>query len=265
MCTVVVFHQVWPAFPMVLAMNRDEFRARPAEGLALRVDPAGRGPYVGGRDLKSGGSWFAYTRAGVAVVTNDRRRGIPAPGERSRGTLVIDVAFAARTPAASGPGTAFGPCFLLAVEAQDAWLHENGSGAWQSQRLPPGAHVLGNLGLNEASDPVVKALAPEVEGLARGTAEAAMMSLPRLLKRRWPEGPFVDREGYGTRWAAILATGAAPVLREQQDPKGGGPWCDQTPLLAPLLDVPAEPQPVASGTPAGRGIDEAGGGGRHET
>ncbi len=89
MCLIVFAYRVHPAYPLLLASNRDEFHTRPTE-------PAGFWPdapeVVGGRDLEGGGTWLAMDRRGrLAAVTNFRESG-PAPveGSPSRGVLVAD-------------------------------------------------------------------------------------------------------------------------------------------------------------------------------
>ena len=89
MCLIVFAYRVHPAYPLLLASNRDEFHTRPTE-------PAGFWPdapeVVGGRDLEGGGTWLAMDRRGrLAAVTKFRESG-PAPveGSPSRGVLVAD-------------------------------------------------------------------------------------------------------------------------------------------------------------------------------
>src|SRR5947208_1055522 len=86
MCLLAVFHKVHPEAPLILAANRDERLARPAEPMAvLRPE----GPRVlGGRDLEAGGTWLAVSERGPAAgVTN--RPGSRRAGKRSRGELPL--------------------------------------------------------------------------------------------------------------------------------------------------------------------------------
>src|SRR3989442_6104928 len=91
MCTLILGRDVLGPGSLLVGANRDEDPARPAE-------PPGRlseAPLVvGGRDLRSGGTWLAI-RDGRAVVALLNRRGVgPSALDvvRSRGLLALDVA-----------------------------------------------------------------------------------------------------------------------------------------------------------------------------
>ena len=89
MCVLAFAWRAHPDWPVVLAGNRDELHARPAAPLA-RWDEAPE--VLGGRDLEGGGTWLGVSERGrMAVVTNVRGFGPPAPDARSRGRLVRDV------------------------------------------------------------------------------------------------------------------------------------------------------------------------------
>lgn len=71
MCTLIVLHRCLPGKPLVVAANRDEFFARPAEGPAIRQSQSGR--ILAPRDLEAGGSWVGLSEKGVfAGLTNLR-------------------------------------------------------------------------------------------------------------------------------------------------------------------------------------------------
>lgn len=71
MCTLIVLHRCLAGKPLVVAANRDEFLARPAEGPAIR---AGRtGAVLSPLDLEAGGTWLGLNGHGVFVgLTNLR-------------------------------------------------------------------------------------------------------------------------------------------------------------------------------------------------
>ena len=82
MCLIVVGWRVAPAYPLVVAANRDEFYARPT-AVAARWPQAPQ--VIAGRDLEAGGTWLGITESGrFAAVTNVREPGQP-PGRYSRG------------------------------------------------------------------------------------------------------------------------------------------------------------------------------------
>lgn len=68
MCLIVVGWQAHPAFPLVVAANRDEFYARPSAPAAYWSDAP---EIIAGRDLEASGTWLGVTRQGrFAAVTN---------------------------------------------------------------------------------------------------------------------------------------------------------------------------------------------------
>jgi len=86
MCLLVFAWRSHAEFSLVLAGNRDEFHARPAEAAHWWKEPDG---ILAGRDLQAGGSWLGLNRQGrFAVVTNYREPGVATSGRRSRGELV---------------------------------------------------------------------------------------------------------------------------------------------------------------------------------
>ncbi len=82
MCTLIVLHRCVAGKPLVVAANRDEFFARPAEGPAIRSARSGR--ILAPRDLEAGGSWVGLSERGVfAGLTNLR----PIAGDPARSAL----------------------------------------------------------------------------------------------------------------------------------------------------------------------------------
>lgn len=85
MCLLIVLAGVDPAFPVVVAGNRDEQRARPSAPPGLFVGLNRR--MLSPRDRRAGGTWLAVSDRGmVAGLTN--LAGVPRrAGARSRGEL----------------------------------------------------------------------------------------------------------------------------------------------------------------------------------
>ena len=85
MCLIVLAWRAHPDFPLVVAANRDEFHARPADPAAFWTDHPG---ILAGRDLEARGTWMGVSRGGrFAAVTNYRGAREPRAIE-SRGALV---------------------------------------------------------------------------------------------------------------------------------------------------------------------------------
>jgi uncharacterized protein with NRDE domain len=88
MCTALLFFEVFPDLPIVIAANRDEFLDRPSLA-PRRISDAPR--IVCGIDEKKGGTWFGVTdERFVALLTNQPPVApIDPPG--SRGDVVLEV------------------------------------------------------------------------------------------------------------------------------------------------------------------------------
>ena len=89
MCLIIFAHRADPAYPLVLAANRDEFFGR-ATAHAQFWQPDY--PHIlAGRDLVAGGTWLGISRTGrFAAVTNIRDPSQPERKARSRGELTLN-------------------------------------------------------------------------------------------------------------------------------------------------------------------------------
>ena len=61
MCLILLAWRQHADFPLVVAANRDEFHARPAERAGFWKDHPG---ILAGRDLEANGSWMGVSRSG---------------------------------------------------------------------------------------------------------------------------------------------------------------------------------------------------------
>lgn len=85
MCLLIVIAGVDPDYPIVVAGNRDELRARPSAPPGLFVGKRHR--MLSPRDRRAGGTWMAVNDAGMfAGLTNLSRAGVRS-GAPSRGRL----------------------------------------------------------------------------------------------------------------------------------------------------------------------------------
>jgi hypothetical protein len=129
--------------PIVLAANRDEFRARPAD------DPLEIAPGVfAGRDRQAGGTWLAVRGGAIAALTNIG--GLPRRQDaRSRGELPL-AALAGRLP---NDFAAYNPFNLLVVDAGGArvYTHTGDGRAVTPVRLGAGDHAIVNEPFGAAS------------------------------------------------------------------------------------------------------------------
>lgn len=245
MCTLITLWKCHTSAPLVLALNRDEFLARPATGAELwnGADPAKR--IVAGRDLKSGGTWFGVGPNVVAGLTNHRSTIPSRPGIRTRGDLVVRALQSPNVRAAADeltalPAKEFGDFHLLACDRETMLWITNRSGEFEVTEVAPGVHVLGNYGLDNETDPVVANLHQALNGVASLPRAELDNFLKSVLARKGPGWPCVDMGPYGTRSSAILHWGGDHDKLLTTD---GSPdrteWRDQTRLLAQLSEPAA--------------------------
>jgi uncharacterized protein with NRDE domain len=144
-CTILLRLDPNAEEPVVLAANRDEFRARPADD-PLRIRPG----VFAGRDRQAGGTWLAVRAGGLAALTNiggAARRS----DARSRGDLPL-AALAGRLP---DDFADYNPFNLLVVDAAGArvYTHAGDGRAVAPVRLGPGCHAIVNEPFGAAACP----------------------------------------------------------------------------------------------------------------
>jgi uncharacterized protein with NRDE domain len=260
LCIILLFFQVHPQIPLVVAANRDEYYARRASGPELlATEPR----VVGGRDLERGGTWMGFAEGGLFVgLTNRRTIGPPEPARRSRGEIVMSALHTASVAGAekllaSVDARQFNPYNLVFGDARSLRVAYSLGGDdpyVRVQPLSPGLHVLAN---DSIGTPMPKAR--RAEELVRPLAERPWYELAPALHRVLadhtmpaledvPEPPpWMDRAiaqrlqsicvhtpAYGTRSSTIAAVGNDGVLHYGFIP---GPPCttalvDATHLLA---------------------------------
>jgi hypothetical protein len=164
-CTVFVRLDPGAPWPLLLGAIRDEFVARPWDPPA-RHWAGDRSRFVGGRDRTAGGTWLAVDpspdRPAVAALLNGLPRD-PRDGERpprpTRGELALRVLAGGGVPAGDElePYDRF---HLLLATGAGAELWTWDAEAMVHRVLHPGRHIVVNLGLDAAEDPLVPHFAP---------------------------------------------------------------------------------------------------------
>ena len=240
MCLIAVAWRLHPRYPLAIAANRDEARARPAAPAA--IDPEA-GDVYGGRDLVQGGGWLQLSARGrLAAVTNVRDgRGVRTPAPRSRGWLVRDFvrgdseahAFARGPAAVAGHG----PFNALFWDGR-ALVHASNHPATSAAPVPAGVHAMSN-GAFDAPWPKSRAATRALEAwLCSPAADADPMQAPDALEplfaaladtapapdadlpdtgvglalERALSPPFVRGGDYGTRCSSVVLVGARHAL-----------------------------------------------------
>src|SRR6201994_1967616 len=90
MCTFVILRRPGENWPVLIAANRDEMIDRP--WLPPDRHWPDRPEVVAGQDVLAGGSWLGLKDPGVVADILNRHGSLgPAPGQRSRGELVLEA------------------------------------------------------------------------------------------------------------------------------------------------------------------------------
>jgi uncharacterized protein with NRDE domain len=153
MCVAAIAIGAHPAWPLVVASNRDEFYERPSSALARWTSTEGHS-IVSGRDLRDGGTWLGFSGTRAALLTNVRE-GAAARGTRSRGELALkwfhsgaDVyAFYAQLPLAEYGGFNL----MLGDWAKNEWFYISNRGPQAGKgplALENGVYGLSNASLD---------------------------------------------------------------------------------------------------------------------
>ena len=158
MCTLAIYFKVFADFPIVVAANRDEFIARPANPpTVLCEEPL----VVGGKDLRAGGTWLAINQFGMIAGLLNRRSDLPAdPDCRSRGLLCLDVLRqstvegAVRFLTEQDPEN-YNPFNLMVAAGDRAAVAHNRQGRIEITDLAPGLHLLTNLDVDDFECPKI--------------------------------------------------------------------------------------------------------------
>lgn len=227
MCLILFAHGVHPAWPLVVAANRDEFHARPAAPAGWWAERRG---VLAGRDLEAGGTWLGLGASGrFAAVTNFTEAPPEPVPPRSRGDLVADFLAGDVPPevylhAVASEGQAYRGFNLLVGNARELWYFSNRAGA--PVRLDPGIYGLSNHLLDTAWPKVRRgksALASFTEAEARADVPALLELLgddtqpddaelaaaglePEAARRVAP--CFIRGDVYGTRASTVVLLAA---------------------------------------------------------
>lgn len=207
MCTLIALHHTVSGYPLVLGMNRDERRDRPAAPWSVYSE---KPRIVAPRDAKSGGTWIGTNEYRlVAALSN--RRGRDSTTARSRGLLVaealerdrpVPVDFLVRSEVAAHEYNFF---HLWAANREEmrCWRYD---GAVASLRGGPGVNVLTNRGFNEFGDPKALLVRQLVRDTQVGEIGDAVKALQAALRYHGGEAEICNHGAIaGTVSSSILA------------------------------------------------------------
>lgn len=236
MCTLVVSSRQHPRWPLIVAANRDELWARPAQGLGPWADR----PLLAPKDLQAGGTWLGLNAWRHFVGVTNRFLAPRHPERRSRGALVVEALdqptpLALRHRMTGVDAAGFNACHLVSASVDEVWSHALIDDRLVSTPLGPGLHVVTER--SYAAEPAARE-ATVREAWARLPRDADGAPTPEglrgLLASRRADDPLASvcvelpEYQYGTRSSFVLFLGA-----DDEDTRvfetDGRP--DQTPLV----------------------------------
>ena len=174
MCTLVLLRRPGHDWPLVVAANRDEMIDRPARPPARHWPD--RPEVVAGLDELAGGSWLGLNDHGVVAGILNRFGTLgPAPGQRSRGELVLEAldhadALAAALALGDVDPRAYRSFNMIIADNRDAfWLrHADPSGTLPVEVKPiaAGLAMIAAGDLDETGDAAARPLSPAISRAA---------------------------------------------------------------------------------------------------
>ena len=243
MCLAVIALDAHPRYNVVLAANRDEYHARPAQAAHWWTD-ADASPILAGRDLAQGGTWLGLAPDGrFAFVTNFREPGRFDPDAPSRGALVPALLRARRDFADAlasivADAQRYNGFNLVAGDTSAAAFGSNRADG--VVRLARGIHGVSNARLDTPWPKVVRAKAGLAAWVASAGTDPATLwqvladtriasddELPSTgitpERERLLSSPFIVSDDYGTRCSTLVMLGRdgiAQFVERSFDAKG---------------------------------------------
>jgi uncharacterized protein with NRDE domain len=209
-CLIVVAWQARADFPLVVAANRDEWRARPAEPAQWWRD---RPAILAGRDLEAGGSWMGVGRDGrFAAVTNFRDPSDKRSTARSRGELVTGYLSGSAKPREYAERLApdvreYNGFNLILGDRVSLVFFSSREGV--ARDIEPGVHGLSNHLLDEPWPKVLHGRAAMERALAEENPAPALFDM--LSDANGADDEHLPQTGVGLEWerrlSAALITG----------------------------------------------------------
>lgn len=222
MCLILLAWRAHPAYPLVLAANRDEFFVRPSAAAGFWPEAP---QVLAGRDLEAGGTWLGiHRKQRFAALTNYREGGRPLAAARSRGALVADFLTGSDTPRAYLEKVATSSAeyngFNLFVGDGESLGYFSNRGDARPRWLEPGIYGLSNHLLDTPWPKLASAKTAFAEALTTLPRQSAFFELladqevvadshlpatgVSLAWERILSAIFVNSEHYGTRAATLI-------------------------------------------------------------
>jgi hypothetical protein len=219
MCTLVILRRPEHLWPVIIGANRDEMIGRPAAPPARHWPD--RPEVVAGLDQLAGGSWLGINDWGVAAAVLNRHGSLgPAPGQRSRGELVLEAldhpdAVAAADALAHLDPAAYRTFNLIVADNRDAfWLRHAHGKEVEVWPIGDGLSLIDSGELNRPNNRRVALASPRFRDAAPPDPDRddwaewqALLSGSESPAGEPPENTlrFAMANGYGTVSSALIA------------------------------------------------------------
>ncbi|PKN71632.1 MAG: hypothetical protein CVU54_00985 [Deltaproteobacteria bacterium HGW-Deltaproteobacteria-12] len=205
MCLILFAYKVHPAYPLIVAANRDEFYERPSSPVEFwEEDPQ----ILAGRDLKEKGTWLGITREGrFAAITNYRDPASLKTGAPSRGKLVKNFLRSSSDAAVymekiSRQAGLYNGFNLICADSTGLFFYSNHA---QMQKLPPGIYGLSNRLLNSPWPKVLQGRKNLSAAMHKKGAELEAALFALLADRRIAPDNKLPSTGVGLEWERLLS------------------------------------------------------------
>jgi uncharacterized protein with NRDE domain len=254
MCTLVILRRPEHVWPVIIGANRDEMIGRPAAPPARHWPD--RPEVVAGKDLLAGGSWLGVNDWGVAAAMLNRHGSLgPAPGQRSRGELVLEAldhpdAVAAAEALSHLDPAAYRTFNLIVADNRDAfWLRHADGAHIEVEPIPDGVSLIDSGELNRPNNRRVTLAVPRFRDAAPPDPDRddwaewqALLSNSESPLGELPEAALRFRlaDGYGTVSSALVALPEPnagernPRFRYAQWQPTAIPWAEVSDSVASL-------------------------------
>ncbi len=216
MCLLAVQYQLVPESPILVAANREEYFDRPSQPPSIQ---SGKPRVLCGVDQKAGGTWLGVNQNGLFVGVCNRATAMPLFGQRSRGSLVMDLLRCTSANRALDKAlaelseTQYEGCNLIIADAKAGFaIHSD-----QNQNvveLKPGLNIIGAHNLNDPDDERVR-MARRLLTLQTLDSPVKFLAVASRVFARAPVGPgrpsmVIRNPDYGTVSSSLIALGVKP-------------------------------------------------------
>lgn len=205
MCLILFAYQVHPAYPLIMAANRDEFYDRATAPATFWEDE----PHVlAGRDLEKSGTWMGVTRTGrFAAITNYRAPDQNRSDVKSRGFLVSDYLIGADNPRAylekvQQVRECYNGFNLLVGDTESLYYYSPILD--EIKKVPPGIHGLSNAVLDTPWPKVRKGSEQLEQALCHKTIDESLLLSILSDSEEAPEEELPET-GVGKEWEKLLS------------------------------------------------------------